>query len=86
MKLVHVIAAEAHRPAVRAGDFRAERSGLGHVAICRGQHGVFHARVMVLKPLLMGSKGERSITKVLGLVKVTGLVEHRVANVLCVLL
>ena len=86
VKLVHVIAAEAHRPAVRAGDIRAERAGLGHVAIRRGQHGVFCTRVMVLKPLLMGSEGERPITKVLGPVKVTGLIEHRVANVLCVLL
>ena len=47
---------------------------------------MFRTRVMVLKPLLMGSKGERPITKVLGPVKVTGLIEHRVANVLCVLL
>ena len=86
VKLVHVVAAEAHRPAVRAGDIRAERAGLGHVAIRRGQHGVFRTRVMVLKPLLMGSEGERPITKVLGPVKVTGLIEHRVANVLCVLL
>ena len=45
---------------------------------------MFRTRVMVLKPLLMGSKGERPITKVLGPVKVTGLIEHRVANVLCV--
>ena len=86
VKLVHVLAAEAHRPAIGARDVRAKSARLSHVAIRRGQHSVFCTRVMVLKPLLMRSEGERPISKVLGPVEVTGLIEHRVANVLCVLL
>ena len=86
MELEHVVTAETHRPAVGAGDFGAERARLRFVAIGRWQHSVLHARVMVLKPLLMGPEGESPIGKVLGPVKVTGLVEHRVADVLCVLL
>jgi len=46
---------------------------------------VFNAHIMVLKPLLMGTKGESPIGKVLRLVKVTRLVEHGMAYVLSVL-
>ena len=86
MQFEHVFTAEAHRPAIGARDVRAERARLRLVAICRGQHGVLHADVMVLEPLLMGAEGESPIGKVLSLVKVTGLVEDRVTDVLRVLL
>ena len=33
VKFVHVVTAEAHRPAVRAGDVWAESARLGHIAI-----------------------------------------------------
>ena len=34
VKLVHVVTAKTHGPAIRAGDIRAESARVSHVAIC----------------------------------------------------
>ena len=81
------VPSDAHRPAVRSGYILWESPRLRLVAIWWGQGSIPVARVVLIEAFLVGTKGERwRIGKVFGLVKVTRLVEHAVADVLRVLL